>query len=141
MSSVRVCAICKRYFDTAVKEECCGLSFTLPVSELFMRSAIIQQDKDDFKKIHGYYPDFAPKKYYYLSKRTKREVIQRDGNRCTECGSNQGLQVHHKVHRKDGGSNDKENLTTLCDMCHAEEHRGEPIYNFMVRNLFTAIDL
>jgi 5-methylcytosine-specific restriction endonuclease McrA len=48
----------------------------------------------------------------------RRQAMQRDGNRCVECGSTQDLQVHHIVPRREGGSHELSNLITLCAACH-----------------------
>lgn len=59
---------------------------------------------------------------------TKRrnDVLERDGYRCTECGTggsrrNQ-LTMHHIKFRCHGGTSDMWNLTTLCQSCHRELH-------------------
>ena len=62
-------------------------------------------------------------------------VMERDGNACTCCGSTYDLQVHHKIHRAQGGTDELDNLTTLCIVCHYEEHKGEPIANLMKKRL------
>jgi hypothetical protein len=60
-----------------------------------------------------------------LSDELKRSVWQRDGYRCQECGvavagKNGCLpQTHHIKPRSAGGTDDPENLTTLCLCCHA----------------------
>ena len=65
--------------------------------------------------------------------RSVREaVLERDNHTCQKCGQHDDLHVHHIKHRADGGSNEADNLVTLCDRCHAEEHKGEPIYKLMV---------
>lgn len=47
---------------------------------------------------------------------------QRDGERCTRCGSTRNLQVHHIVPLSHGGERYAlSNLTTLCRDCHARE--------------------
>lgn len=43
----------------------------------------------------------------------------------TEEGYN--LTIHHKIPKSRGGSNDKENLTFLCDACHRVQHEKEQI--------------
>jgi len=40
-------------------------------------------------------------------------------------------QVHHIVERCKGGSDDLDNLVTLCLWCHTSKHMGEPVYNLM----------
>jgi RNA-directed DNA polymerase len=49
----------------------------------------------------------------------RRSVLQRDDYRCTECGrGNLPLNAHHKVAKKDGGTDEMDNLITLCEECH-----------------------
>jgi predicted RNA-binding Zn-ribbon protein involved in translation (DUF1610 family) len=59
----------------------------------------------------------------------RREVLARDGHRCRGrgCGGTRFLDVHHVVPRDHGGSNDPENLITLCAPCHRLIHRGKAI--------------
>lgn len=49
------------------------------------------------------------------------EIMKRDGYKCQLCGRSQDdgvkLQVDHRVPRAKGGSNDDDNLWTLCDEC------------------------
>lgn len=52
----------------------------------------------------------------------RRAVYERDGYRCALCDDVRGLQIHHAVHRSQGGSDRPENLITLCWRCHAEAH-------------------
>jgi len=56
--------------------------------------------------------------------RVRREVLERDGHRCRSagCGSARFLAVHHKTPREAGGTNDPENLVTLCAACHRAIH-------------------
>jgi 5-methylcytosine-specific restriction endonuclease McrA len=50
---------------------------------------------------------------------------RRDGERCTNCGSSERLQVHHIVPLAEGGEKFAlSNLTTLCSDCHAQVGRG-----------------
>lgn len=62
------------------------------------------------------------------------EVLKRDGFKCTKCNWKHGihrivedprhmLELHHIKHHKDGGENTVDNLTTLCNVCHDDEHR------------------
>lgn len=57
-----------------------------------------------------------------ISNETRRAVYRRDGWRCALCDNTQGLQVHHVVHRSQGGSDLPQNLITLCWKCHAAIH-------------------
>jgi hypothetical protein len=55
-----------------------------------------------------------------------RLVWRRDGGRCRVpgCRSARGLEIHHLVHRADGGSHDASNLCLLGSACHLAHHRG-----------------
>ena len=57
---------------------------------------------------------------------TVRLVWRRDGGRCRVpgCRSARGLEIHHLVHRADGGSHEASNLCLLCSACHLAHHRG-----------------
>jgi len=54
----------------------------------------------------------------------KNLVLNRDGWKCQHCGSLQNLQVHHVVHRSRLGSDESDNLITLCAGCHEKQHRS-----------------
>lgn len=54
-----------------------------------------------------------------------RQVKQRDGGRCVQCGAADRLEAHHIVPLAAGGANEPANLVTLCRTCHAEAHRRE----------------
>lgn len=62
----------------------------------------------------------------------RREVIIRDDYECqnSECDAKGGprgdtqLTVHHMVPESKGGSDDKDNLRTLCESCHRLAHPG-----------------
>ena len=55
---------------------------------------------------------------------TRREVIARDRHRCQAPGCNRTrfLEVHHAIPRASGGTNQPDNLTTLCAACHRLWH-------------------
>ena len=60
--------------------------------------------------------------------RMRRKVLARDKHTCQApgCGRTRFLEVHHMVARGRGGSNQAENLVTLCASCHRlwHERRG-----------------
>jgi 5-methylcytosine-specific restriction endonuclease McrA len=51
-----------------------------------------------------------------------RQVLDRDGWRCQNCGRTSELQVHHISFRSALGDDDMGNLITLCFSCHEEAH-------------------
>ncbi len=63
---------------------------------------------------------------------TKAMVRARDGYTCAICKGrhkNRQLDVHHIIFRNQGGSNEAENLITLCQTCHKKLHNGEITYS------------
>ena len=61
--------------------------------------------------------------YGYSSRR--EAVLHRDKYTCQCCGKkNCRLEVHHIKFRSDGGTDDEENLITLCEDCHKGVHAG-----------------
>ncbi len=54
----------------------------------------------------------------------RTRVLERDGWRCQECGSMEGLQVHHMKRRSQLGGDVIVNLITLCVGCHGKCHGG-----------------
>ena len=54
----------------------------------------------------------------------KAYVKWRDGGRCRICGSHEKLEVHHRIQRKDGGTDTPPNLITACRSCHTRFHAG-----------------
>jgi len=53
-------------------------------------------------------------------------VWRRDGGRCRVpgCRSARGIEVHHIVHRADGGTHEPAGLVLLCSSCHQAHHAG-----------------
>jgi len=59
---------------------------------------------------------------------TKAYVLSRDGYTCQHCkgkSKDNRLEVHHIVFRKNGGSDEQENLIVLCKTCHDDLHDGK----------------
>ena len=62
----------------------------------------------------------------YGFENTKAYVLARDNYTCQCCKTKNGtLHVHHIIYRSNGGSDDIENLITLCEGCHKKLHEGE----------------
>lgn len=57
-----------------------------------------------------------------LTNAERKAIYRRDGYTCALCGSTKYLQIHHYIHRGQGGSNSPHNLITLCADCHALAH-------------------
>ena len=60
---------------------------------------------------------------------TRRRILQRDGYACQCCGIVRAdNEIDHRVPLEQGGSNDDENLQTLCgglDGCHTRKSKAE----------------
>lgn len=63
----------------------------------------------------------------YGYENTRAMVIDRDNHTCQLCKGrhrDSNLEVHHIVFRSNGGSDDADNLITLCHTCHKALHKG-----------------
>ena len=100
----------------------------LPISKIVLEvsqfdSHLMKNPGLKFKKIKswGYQQGFN----YGFSSR-KEAVMNRDFYTCQICGAkNTRLEVHHIVYRSKGGTDDEDNLITLCESCHKKIHKGE----------------
>ena len=56
---------------------------------------------------------------------TKRQVLTKARNKCERpgCGHTRFLEIHHKIPRALGGTNDQANLQVLCSGCHSLIHK------------------
>ena len=56
----------------------------------------------------------------------REAIINRDNYTCQICGKkNIRLEVHHIIFRSQGGTDDENNLITLCEDCHSGIHNGK----------------
>ena len=55
----------------------------------------------------------------------KHHVHERDGWQCVQCGRRGALECDHKIPREAGGSDDPDNLQTLCRHCHIDKTRRD----------------
>jgi len=76
----------------------------------------------------------SPEHDRYIPDSVKREVLRRDAYKCRHCGWSheewnrsdpRHLELHHVRHHASGGENTKENLLTLCTVCHDDLHKKE----------------
>ena len=66
--------------------------------------------------------------YGYSSRRSA--ILHRDNYTCQCCGKkNCRLEVHHIKFKSQGGTDDEENLITLCEDCHKGVHAGTVVLN------------
>ncbi|MBC7974129.1 MAG: HNH endonuclease, partial [Myxococcales bacterium] len=70
--------------------------------------------------------DAPARAYQDISPSVARFVWHRDAGRCRVpgCRSARGLELHHLVHRADGGGHDASNIALLCSACHLAHHAG-----------------
>lgn len=54
----------------------------------------------------------------------RKRVVDLRGYKCERCNYSkfQILELHHKIEKSKGGSDDIDNLELICPNCHAEEH-------------------
>jgi hypothetical protein len=72
-----------------------------------------------------YPPEARPEALAYRKRRLdaalRKQVLERDAYRCQECGTHLDLSVDHIVPEVLGGSDDLENLQTLCGPCNSRK--------------------
>lgn len=99
----------------------------LPISKTVIETATF--DPHALKK-----PEVLTNKWMYQKginygfANTKAYVLTRDGYCCQHCkgkSKDKRLEVHHIVFRSENGSDEADNLLTLCKTCHDALHRGE----------------
>ena len=104
----------------------------LPVSDLILEvsqfdTALMKNPSLMNEKVKhwGYQQGFN---YGYSSRRSA--ILHRDNYTCQCCGKkNCRLEVHHIKFRRNGGTDDEENLITLCEECHKSVHAGTVVLN------------
>lgn len=75
----------------------------------------------------------SPKEDRAVKDALRRQVFVRDQYRCRDCSWHpkqwnrsdpRNLEAHHEIPHSKGGKTTKENLTTLCNVCHDVRHRN-----------------
>lgn len=59
--------------------------------------------------------------YYYYGKdwgKIRMKILERDNNKCVNCGSPDRLEIHHTDKWLNSKNNNLDNLITLCRKCH-----------------------
>jgi hypothetical protein len=99
----------------------------LPIADVILETATF--DPHALKN-----PDVLKNKWLYQRgtnygfANTKAFVLDRDSHTCRHCkgkSRDSRLEVHHIVFRSNGGSDEAENLITLCKTCHDKVHAGD----------------
>ena len=104
----------------------------LPISDLILEvsqfdTALMKNPALINERIRkwGYQQGFN---YGYSSRR--KAILHRDNYTCQCCGKrNCRLEVHHIKFKSQGGTDDEENLITLCEDCHKGVHTGTVVLN------------
>jgi len=96
-------------------------------AQLPIDAVAVEQAFCDAQHIGSLDGDQPVRAHQDISPATVRLVWHRDGGRCQTpgCRSSRGLEIHHVVHRSDGGSHDPSNLTLRCSACHRAHHEGK----------------
>jgi hypothetical protein len=112
--AVTVCERCRQGWQE-------GAGAKIPISPAAVERATC--DAQHIGSIDGETPERA---HQDVSPSVARLVWRRDGGRCRVpgCRSARGLELHHLVHRADGGGHDASNLALVCSSCHQVHHAG-----------------
>lgn len=103
----------------------------LPITKV-----IVEVCNFDIQKIKN--PDIKGKEYQDGGTKgfenIKAYILSRDSHtcQCQNCKNSKKLKlnVHHIIHRADGGTDMPDNLITLCEKCHKDYHNGKINLNF-----------
>jgi len=79
----------------------------------------IQVGSDYFYQLKSHKKEFGTKREY-ANKQLREAVLNRD-KKCVICGSEENLQVDHKIPRERNGKTNIENLQILCLSCNVEK--------------------
>lgn len=60
-----------------------------------------------------------------LSMATRTRIMERDGYRCKRCGTQKALSIDHIIAVVNGGSDQDDNLQTLCGPCNSSKGARE----------------
>jgi len=86
---------------------------TRSVSESFQnamdRGRVVWQPEEDVAR--------RTEARHQINRGLRMRILERDGFKCVLCGAGELLQVDHIVARRNGGSDEEENLRTLCIDC------------------------
>jgi 5-methylcytosine-specific restriction endonuclease McrA len=101
------------------------MSSILPITKLKWELASFDIHKITNPEVAGVgYQEGDLKGYYNV----KQYVLHRDNYTCQsgqKTKHSKKLNVHHVIHRTNGGTNAPSNLTVLCEICHDDLHAGK----------------
>jgi hypothetical protein len=95
-------------------------------ARLAIGPAAIERASCDAQHVGSLDADVPERAHQDVSPSVARLVWRRDRGHCRVpgCRSARGLEIHHIVHRADGGTHDAPNLCLLCSACHQAHHAG-----------------
>ena len=127
---IKKCLVCKDAFTANIRNP-----YQIYCSDICLRQAMHKRAVETGRKKEEYRR--YKEKYAELKRKTdlahkdkirfssnKKHVLERDGFKCTECGKEKGLIIHHKDHSgsSENPNNEMDNLVTLCRSCHMRHH-------------------
>ena len=98
----------------------------LPIKQVVLElgkfdTTLLNHQDEAFNRHWGYQKGPA-----YGYKNNHEAVLNRDNYTCQCCRTKKGtMNTHHILPKSQGGSDEMENLITLCESCHKKLHRGE----------------
>ena len=110
-----------RTHESAIRKVCS----LLPVTKIVVEVAAFDIQKINNPTIEG--TEYQRGRQFGYEN-VKAYVRERDNCTCQYChgkSKDKRLEVHHLVHRADGGSDNPDNLITLCKTCHDKYHAGK----------------
>jgi DNA-binding transcriptional ArsR family regulator len=105
----------------------CAKSFQLGGGrEIEVPAAMVERARCDARFLGDLEADTPPRTYAAVTPRMRRQVIMRDGFKCSVpgCRSARHLDVHHLEYQSHGGPNKTSNLSAVCAAHHRQLHEG-----------------
>lgn len=102
------CVICGTEFQKGLHKKTCSRACANKLRIGIKYNQIGRPTKDKVKSV----------------KALKERLLKLRGHKCERCpySNIKILNVHHKIRRADGGTDELDNLELICPNCHAEEH-------------------
>lgn len=91
-----------------------------------LKESLVDTDRYDYSRVQSEY-HISYREYLGtpMWKRLRAKVLDRDNHRCTICGDNENLNVHHDHYRGIHTMDFKmDQLRTLCEFHHESEHKN-----------------
>jgi len=60
-----------------------------------------------------------------IPRETRKAIYERDGHKCVECGTGENLTLDHIRPKSKGGTDDEDNLQTMCQPCNCRKGSKE----------------